>query len=114
VRAAPCASHRGRTHRRSGFTNRVSVLAVLLVAGYCVLAVFGANRANADIGDLGPPPAESEIKQSLVDFYSAGQPLGSNVDVQFNGPILVAPAEHATPRLFAGVSAVATLTRAPS
>jgi hypothetical protein len=98
VRAALYVSRRGGTQRGSGFTNRVPVLAVLLVAGCCILAAFGASQANADIGDLGPPPAESEIKQSLVDFYSAGHPLGSTVDVQFDGPILVGqPAEHANP-----------------
>jgi hypothetical protein len=64
-----------------------------------MLAALGAGQANGDVGDLGPPPAEPEVKQALIDFYTAGHPLGSPVDVQFDGPILVGqqPIEHANP-----------------
>jgi hypothetical protein len=75
------------------------VLATVVVAGYCILAAFGACQANGDVGDLGPPPAEPEIRQALTDFYRAGQPLGSMVDVRFDGPIIVGqqPTEHPNP-----------------
>jgi hypothetical protein len=43
------------------------------------LAAFGASQANADIGDLGPPAAEAEVKQSLVDFNSAGKPPAASL-----------------------------------
>lgn len=92
----PC--RRACPQRASRFTKRISVLAVLYLAAYCILAAFGASQASGDVGDLGPPPAEPEIKQTLIDFYSAGHPLGSTVDVEFNGPILVGqPTEHANP-----------------
>lgn len=97
MRATLRISHRGCPRRVTRSTQRISVLAVLVVAGYCMLA-FGASWANGDVGDLGAPPAEPEIKQVLTDFYSAGHPLGSMVDVQFNGPILVGPpTDHANP-----------------
>lgn len=98
MRARRHPSRRGRRQRDSGCTRWVSVLAVLFVAGYCILAGFGAGQASGDVGDLGPPPAEPEIKQALVDFYSPGHPLGSVVDVRFVGPIVVGqPTEHANP-----------------
>jgi hypothetical protein len=88
----------GFAHQTSYVTKRARGLGVLLVAGYCILAALATGSANGDVGDLGPPPAESEIKQALVDFYSAGHPLGSMVVVRFDGPILVGqPTEHANP-----------------
>jgi hypothetical protein len=98
VRAALHLSDRRCTQRASRFRKRVSVLAVVLVAAYCILVAFGVSQANGDVGDLGPPPAEPEIEQVLTDFYGAGHPLGSTVDVRFDGPIRVgAPADHANP-----------------
>jgi hypothetical protein len=98
VRATLHPTRRGCTQRASHFTKRVSVLVVLHVAGYCLSAAFGASQASGDVGDLGPPPAEPEIKQTLIDFYSAARPFGSTVDVQFDGPIVVGqPMEHANP-----------------
>jgi hypothetical protein len=83
------------------------------MAGYTLLAMFGAGLANGDVGDLGPPAAELEIKGVLTDFYNAGHPLGSTIDVQFDGPILVGQAtEHANPLRNPGVSAAAIQTRA--
>jgi hypothetical protein len=92
-------SRRGCIRTTSRSNKRFSVLAVLVVAAYCIFAAFGASQAKGDVGDLGPPPAEPEIRQALTDLYSAGTPLGSTVDVQFNGPILVGqqPTEHANP-----------------
>jgi hypothetical protein len=98
VRAALHLPDRRYTQRASRFRKRVSVLAVLLLAGYSSLAALGISQANADVGDLGPPPAEPEIEQVLTDFYGAEHPLGSTVDVRFDGPIRVgAPADHANP-----------------
>jgi hypothetical protein len=65
------------------------VLAALLLAGYTASVAFGTNRAAADIGDLGPPPTQPEIERTLTDLYLRGKPLGSNVDVVFDGPIQV-------------------------
>jgi hypothetical protein len=98
VRAVLDRSPRGFRQQTSCFAKRARVLGVLLAAGYCILAALATGSANGDVGDLGPPPAESEIKQALIDFYSAGHPLGSTVDVRFDGPILVGqPTEHANP-----------------
>lgn len=98
MRATLHPPRRGCAQRASRFTKRISVLAALYLAGYCMLAAFGASQASGDVGDLGPPPTEPEIKQTLIDFYSAGYPLGSTVDVRFDGPILVGQlTEHANP-----------------
>ena len=91
-------SPRACTETTSPATKRLSVLAILLIAGYCVFATFGASRAIGDVGDLGPPPAVPEIQQAITDLYAAAAPLGSTVDVQFDGPIMVGSAtEHANP-----------------
>jgi hypothetical protein len=99
VRATRRRSHWGAYgNLASRFTKKVSVLAVLFAASYWILAAFGGSQAYGDVGDLGPPPAEPEIKQALTDFYSGGRPLDSAVYVQFDGPILVGQAtEHANP-----------------
>ncbi|AMT72630.1 hypothetical protein [Mycobacteroides immunogenum] len=70
-----------------------------LLAVYMMAAVaFGAIRADANVGELGPPPGESEIKQTLTDFYNTGRPPDYAIDVQFDGPILVGtPTVHANP-----------------
>jgi hypothetical protein len=98
VSAARDLSPSGFRQRTSRFAKQARILGVLLVAGCCVLATLGNNPANGDVGNLGPPPAESEIKQALIDFYSAGHPASSTVDVRFDGPILVGqPTGHANP-----------------
>ncbi len=61
-------------------------------------ALFSAGIARADVGELGPPPVDQEIKQTLIDMYTAGKPLGSIVDVRFEGPIIVGkPMMHSNP-----------------
>jgi hypothetical protein len=97
VRTAPHLGRRGSARR--ALAKRLSILVFpVALASYCVLPVAGASQAIGDVGDLGPPPSDPEIKQALTDFYAAGQPLGSTVDVQFDGPILVGqPTEHAEP-----------------
>jgi len=85
-------------YRTGRFRKWVWVLAVSIVASYSLMTAFAPSHAYGDVGELGPPPAEPEIKQVLTDLYNAGQPLGSTVDVTFDGPILVGlPAEHANP-----------------
>jgi hypothetical protein len=70
---------------------------MLLIGTLCISAL-GASQARGDVGDLGAPPAEPEIRQTLTDLYSAEAPLGSTVDVQFDGPIMVGTAtDHANP-----------------
>jgi hypothetical protein len=57
-----------------------------------------ANPASSAVGDLGPPPTEPEIKQTIADLYNVGQPPGTQVDVQFFGPITVGQVvEHDNP-----------------
>ncbi|MEB4211076.1 hypothetical protein [Mycobacterium sp. 94-17] len=55
-------------------------------------------KSNAKVGELGPPPADPEVKQALIDLYQRGQPPDFAVDVQFVGPILVGqPTVHPNP-----------------
>ena len=97
MRATPGRSRCGSASR--DFTKPLAILAFpLVVASYCVLTIFGASQARSDVGDLGPPPSEPQVKQVLTDFYSAGHPLGSTVEVRFDGPILVGqPTVHPNP-----------------
>jgi hypothetical protein len=101
VIAASEVSCRLRTNPDSFPTKWHSVLAALLFAGCCLLAAFRAIPASAGVGDLGPPPTEPEIKQTIVDFYNIGQPPGTQVDVQFFGPIIVGQVvQHDNPDSF--------------
>jgi hypothetical protein len=98
VRTVPHLSRCGGAQLASRSTRRLAIMATLLFAGYGLLMASGVSQANGDVGDLGPPPAESEITQILTDFYSAAQPPGSTVDVKFDGPIIVGPpTDHANP-----------------
>lgn len=91
-------THHEYSQRVEHFMKQLSALAVLFFVGCGIVVAFGAAQASGDVGDLGPPPGELEIKQTLADFYNAGQPLGTTVDVQFDGPILMGPpTEHAIP-----------------
>ena len=84
--------------RASRFTGRLAVVAACLATCLLAMTVFGATPSNAGVGDLGPPPADSEIKQALTDLYNAGHPPDSTIDVQFVGPILVGqPTMHPNP-----------------
>lgn len=77
---------------------RLLVLPLSLFVGSWLAATVGPTHASADVGDLGPPPAEQEIKQTIADMYTSGQPLGTRVDIQFDGPITVgAVTEHERP-----------------
>ncbi|WP_156749422.1 hypothetical protein [Mycobacterium sp. E1747] len=64
-----------------------ALLAMLLVLTYGFMAAVVATQARAAVGDLGPPPSEPEIRQTITDFYSIGQPPGTEVNVDFIGPI---------------------------
>lgn len=73
------------------------VLALLIVC-LLVTTTFGPTKANAGVGELGPPPAEPEVRQALTDLYNAGHPPDATVDVRFDGPILVGqPTVHPNP-----------------
>ena len=73
--------------------------AATLFALWCVCTtVFGGFRAGAGVGELGPPPSEAEIRQTLTDLYNAGYPPDFTIDVEFDGPIIVGqPTVHANP-----------------
>jgi hypothetical protein len=94
----PC--HYRAEHRARPGAKPLSLLGALLIAVSCLFAMASTSRAEADVGPLGPPPAEPDIRAALTGYFTAGHPLGSVVDVQFNGPIIVGPAtEHANPPL---------------
>ena len=82
------------TSRWATFVGKACSIAML----GAVMLVVGIGVAGADVGDLGPPPVEQEIKQTLTDLYVAAQPVGSDTDVGFDGPILVGnPTLHTNP-----------------
>lgn len=86
----------GRTASRS--ICRLAVAAVFLATCFATVTGFGSGLSHADIGELGPPPAESEIRQTLTDLYNAGHPPDWVIDVQSVGPILVGqPKMHPNP-----------------
>lgn len=98
MRRALQLSHRERANRGWLSTTRLLVVGLLFFGCYSLMGAVGASQAIGDVGDLGPPPADSEIRQALADFYSAGQPLGSSVDVHLDGtPLVGLPTEHANP-----------------
>lgn len=77
---------------------RVVMAATVLATCLASTTVFGAPISSADVGELGPPPGDVEIKQALTAFYNAGHPPDATVDVQFPGPILVGqPLVHPNP-----------------
>lgn len=61
----------------------IAVAAIALTGG------LSAAPAQAVVGELGPPPTIPEIQQVVTDFYNVGEPPGTQVDVQFFGPISV-------------------------
>jgi hypothetical protein len=75
----------------SRFAARLVVVAVFLATCFVTVTAFGAVVSHADVGELGPPPAEPDIRQTLTDLYNAGHPPDAVIDVQFVGPILVGP-----------------------
>jgi hypothetical protein len=82
----------------SRFGSRLAIVAVLVATCFVTVTAIGAERSNAKVGELGPPPADWEIKQALIDLYHAGQPPDFTIDVHFVGPILVgAPTVHPNP-----------------
>ena len=82
----------------SGFARRIACVAIFLATCIATITTFGAISAKAGVGDLGPPPADPEIRQTLTDLYNAGHPPDSTIDVQFVGPILTGqPTVHPNP-----------------
>lgn len=89
---------RGFAQRASRFASRLVVVAALLATCFVPVTALGTVKSNAEVGELGPPPADWEIKQTLIDLYNAGQPPDFTVDVQFLGPIIVGqPTVHPNP-----------------
>jgi len=91
-------ANRRLVRRASCLATRLAVVAVLLATCFAAVTTIGAVRSDAKVGELGPAPVESEIKQTLIDLYHAGRPPDFTVDVQFDGPILVGqPTVHPNP-----------------
>jgi hypothetical protein len=89
---------RGLPQRVSVVVGRLAFVAVLLATCIAGTTTFGPISADAGVGDLGPPPADSEIRRTLTDLYNAGHPPDSTIDVQFVGPILTGqPTAHPNP-----------------
>jgi hypothetical protein len=68
---------------------RIAVVAAGLAVWFVLTMAFGTIKAEAGVGELGPPPSEAEVKQTLTDLYNAGYPPDFTIDVQFDGPIIV-------------------------
>ncbi|OBI41698.1 hypothetical protein A5708_23810 [Mycobacterium colombiense] len=84
--------------RASRLSGRLAVVAVFLAACFATVTAIGAVRSDAKVGELGPPPDDSEIKQALIDLYQRGQPPDFTVDVQLLGPTIVGqPTVHPNP-----------------
>lgn len=82
----------------AGVARRVVGAATLTAACLTAVTTFGAARSHADVGDLGAPPVDPEVKQTLTDFYNAGHPPDDTVEVQIEGPIVVGhPTVHPNP-----------------
>lgn len=80
------------------FVARLAVLTGVVMLFFVIGEVFGAITASANIGELGPPPLESEIRQTLADYYDANHPPDVTVTVTFDGPIMVGqPTVHPNP-----------------
>jgi hypothetical protein len=89
VSAVPRFPHQRTTRATTGARMRRVVLIALASAGFFTRIAFCTNLAGADVDDVGPPPSEPEIRQTLIDTFSRGQPLGNVVNVEFDGPIMV-------------------------
>lgn len=84
--------------RAARVAGRVAIVAVLLATCFATVTAVDAVRSDAKVGELGPPPSDAEVKQTLVDLYHAGQPPDFTVDVEFVGPIIVGqPTIHPNP-----------------
>lgn len=74
------------------------ILAALFAGCLVAATLVGAVTAHANVGELGPPPGEPEIRQALTDLYSAGKPPDFTTDVRFDGPVVVGkPTVHPNP-----------------
>jgi len=84
--------------RASRLAGRLAGVVAFLATSFAIMTAIGAVRADANVGELGPPPGDSEVKQALTDLYHAGQPPDFAIDVQFVGPIVVGqPTVHPNP-----------------
>jgi hypothetical protein len=89
---------RGFLGQAPRFVSGVVIVAAILATCLAVVTVSGAARSNADVGELGPAPSDVEMRQAFTDFYNAGHPPDTTVDVEFPGPILVGqPTVHPNP-----------------
>lgn len=85
------------SHRWKGGSamNRLAIVTALLITA---LLTSMPARSNADVGELGAPPAAAEIEQVFTDFYNAGHPPDATVDVRVVGPAVVGkPTMHPNP-----------------
>jgi len=61
----------------------------VFASSWLLAALAVAGRAGADVGDLGAPPTDPEVRQTVTDLYSLGVESSAHVDVEFDGPINV-------------------------
>lgn len=80
-----------RLRRRASSVVRLAARQLMLLVGCCIIVALSGGTAAADTGNPGPPPTDPEIQQAITDLYTRGQPLGTQVSVQFVGPIMVGP-----------------------
>lgn len=84
-------------------TRRIASRLVLVVgvvaACFAAATVVVPVRSAAEVGELGPPPTDPEVKQALTWFYNNGKAVDTTVDVDFPGPVVVgtAPVMHPNP-----------------
>ncbi|MGU3498634.1 hypothetical protein [Mycobacterium sp. C31M] len=73
------------------------MMAVLATCSVAMISL-GATESHANVGELGAPPADWEVKQALTHLYSVGRPPDWAIDVEIVGPVLVGqPTVHPIP-----------------
>ncbi|MCP3810896.1 hypothetical protein ACP6C7_13810 [Mycolicibacterium septicum] len=94
---APYPFSCGFTQRAFRFAARLAVVALFVTMCSVVTSVSSAE-SHADVGDLGPPPADADVTAALTYLYNAGRPPDWQIDVQVVGPIVVGqPTMHPNP-----------------
>ena len=82
-----------RRSRVSCVLARFVIALALLFTGSWMVSTVTAGRADASpggaLGDLGAPPTDAEIQQTVTDTYTKGADPAAKIDVQFDGAFQV-------------------------
>jgi hypothetical protein len=72
---------------------------VAVIACLATLTSLSSPKADADVGELGPPPSTDEAKAALTWLYNNGQPPDTTIDVDFPGTVMIGakPTMHPNP-----------------